>query len=223
MTSEDQNHSSHARKGNNIFIIGMAGSGKSTVGWMLARQLKIGFIDLDDWIEKREEHKISEIFDNGGEKHFRSVETKALESLSQIKRHVIALGGGAVLTDKNWQIMSGVGIVVWLDCPVTEIARRMLADSEQLDQRPLLSEISGITDPVEKRRVLEERLSAIYGQRKSFYEQADIVVNEQFSTPEHCARRIMSVVEKSLNQRSRSNPETRRDRPQDNVSTETSP
>ena len=109
------------------------GSGKSTVGRALADELGWGFADLDEDIEKREGMSISQIFDTRGEAEFRRGETAALrERVRSIERGrpcVIALGGGAFLSEENFEIVSNNGVSVWLDCPFSTVERRLAVTS----------------------------------------------------------------------------------------------
>lgn len=117
----------------NIYLIGMMGSGKTTVGIILSEKLKKPFINLDSEIEKSAGKTISEIFDEKGENHFRLLESEKLITFSE---SVIACGGGVILTKKNRQYIKGNGIAVLLKATVEELSRR-LKDS---DNRPLLAD-----------------------------------------------------------------------------------
>ncbi len=117
----------------NIYLIGMMGSGKTTVGIILSEKLKKPFIDLDSEIEKSADKTISEIFDEKGENHFRLLESEKLITFSE---SVIACGGGVILTRKNRQYIKENGIAVLLKATVEELSRR-LKDS---DNRPLLAD-----------------------------------------------------------------------------------
>ncbi len=112
-----------------IFLVGFMGSGKSTVGRALAEELGWGFADLDEDIEKREGMSISQIFDTRGEAEFRQAETAALQERVRLiergKPCVIALGGGAFLSEENFEIVSNNGVSVWLDCPFSTVERRL--------------------------------------------------------------------------------------------------
>ena len=81
----------------NIILIGFRGTGKTTIGKILARQLGKGFIDADEYLEKKEGMSIKDIFEKGGEKLFRDIESKVIAELPLLDDKVIATGGGAVL------------------------------------------------------------------------------------------------------------------------------
>ncbi|MCI5851357.1 MAG: shikimate kinase, partial [Sutterellaceae bacterium] len=97
-----------------VYLIGMMGAGKSTVGKMLSQRLGWDFIDMDREIERREGRTIPEIFASDGEAGFRQLESGLLEELSRRLGLVVATGGGAVLAPRAQGLMSGSGLVVYL-------------------------------------------------------------------------------------------------------------
>ncbi|HBR86500.1 MAG TPA: shikimate kinase [Candidatus Marinimicrobia bacterium] len=115
----------------NIYLIGMMGSGKTTVGIKLSEKLKKTFIDLDIEIEKSVGKTISELFDENGEDHFRLIESEKLKTFSE---SVIACGGGVVLMEKNRQFIKENGTVFLLMATMEELAYRL----KNSDNRPLL-------------------------------------------------------------------------------------
>lgn len=118
----------------NIYLIGMMGSGKSTVGQILARKLVWDYIDLDAEIETSTGISISDIFDQEGEAHFRDMERKALKSAAEKKKRVIATGGGIILDEKNRRLMRETGTIVFLDADMDTLALRL----KKSNDRPLL-------------------------------------------------------------------------------------
>ena len=116
----------------NIYLIGMMGSGKTTVGIKLSEKLKKTFIDLDSEIKKSAGKTISEIFDENGEDHFRLIESEKLKTFSE---SVIACGGGVVLMGKNRHFIKENGTAILLTATMEELSHR-LKDS---DNRPLLA------------------------------------------------------------------------------------
>ena len=130
----------------NIVLVGFMGSGKSTVGRMLARQLRFRFLDTDKLVEEREGATIPEIFAQHGEAHFRECETSALESLRSVRQHILATGGGIVTVPGNIPLLRSLGLVVLLKADPEEIYRRVSRNAE----RPLLQ----VEDP--RRRVLDQ-------------------------------------------------------------------
>jgi shikimate kinase len=141
----------------NIVLIGFMGSGKSTVGRLLARRLRFGFLDTDLLIEERARMPIAEIFKHHGEAHFRERESAVIESLLGVKRHVFATGGGIVTRPENIPLLRKLGLVVLLKADPEEIYRRV----SRKDNRPLLH----VENPRE--RVLE-----MMAERSSMYEKA---------------------------------------------------
>src|SRR5207245_514681 len=114
--------------------VGFMGSGKSTVGRMLARQLRFRFLDTDKLIEQREHMTIPAIFEKHGEAHFRKCETTELQSLHGVRQHVLATGGGIVTLPGNIHLLRSLGLVVLLKADPEEIYRRVSRNTE----RPLL-------------------------------------------------------------------------------------
>jgi len=96
-----------------IFLIGSMGSGKSTIGRLLAKKLNLPHYDLDTMIEKQQETTISEIFQTYNEEYFRDLESKALAKYSMLEKFVISTGGGTVLREENQKIFK-IGFVVYL-------------------------------------------------------------------------------------------------------------
>lgn len=118
----------------NVILTGFMGTGKSTVGRLLAKKLSYQFVDLDELIVAREDLSIRDIFDSKGEPYFRNVESVVLRDVLQQHHMVIATGGGAVLSEENRKFMEQSGLVVNLLASPEEIAQRLVMDTE----RPLL-------------------------------------------------------------------------------------
>lgn len=121
---------------NNVVLIGFMGSGKSSVGKVLADKLERNFIDMDDEIEVGEDKSINEIFDAYGEDHFRELETSYLEKLLTKKNKVIATGGGVILKEENISILKRIGTVVFLHTPYEQLLNNLRGDTK----RPLLKD-----------------------------------------------------------------------------------
>lgn len=152
------------------------GAGKTTVGRTLARQLGFSFIDLDEVIEEQAGKSIRQIFSEYGEGEFRRRETAAIRSCRNYRDVVIALGGGAYVSETNRDILRELGKTVWLDCAV-EIC---LARIQNAASRPLLG------DALEMRALLESRLSA--------YAAADFAVKSESRSPDEIAREIVNLI-----------------------------
>jgi len=142
-----------------IFLYGPPGTGKSTLGKILARKLKLPFIDLDRVIETNAGTSISRIMEGQGETVFRDMETAALQSAvghaSRVTSQVIALGGGALLREENRKMVENTGIVVLLIAGLETLLPRL---GSNLDKRPLLA------------GDLREKLTSLLANRKEHYD-----------------------------------------------------
>lgn len=170
-------------KGVSLYLVGMMGSGKSTVGRLLAARLGYGFFDTDTLIEQITGKTPRELFASDGEAAFRALETEVLRQLSERTRLVVATGGGAVLAQQNWQYLQ-YGCVVWLDVPIAAIAARLQADPAEIAARPLLQ----TPDPV---AALENLLE----QRRSRYALADAHLTPQAEdSPAAIADQVIAAI-----------------------------
>jgi shikimate kinase len=146
-----------------IYIAGFMGSGKSTVGRMLADRLGWQFADLDAEIEAQERQRIGHIFETRGEAEFRRLETAMIGAyVRHVERGaptVIALGGGAFVHPGNFHLIEQHGISIWLDCSFEAIGQRLAADPQD---RPLAR------DPAAFRK--------LYDDRQAGYSRADFRV-----------------------------------------------
>lgn len=174
-------------QGVNLYLVGMMGAGKTTVGRLLAAQMKYGFVDTDVVIEKiAKVESISQLFAEKGEATFRQLESQVLAQVCAYTNLVIATGGGIVLRRENWSYLHH-GLVVWLDVPVEQLHARLASDTT----RPLLQD----ADPLGK-------LQTIWQQRHSLYAQADLrltVSGEE--TPDQIATHLLEKIPTVLKQR----------------------
>ena len=99
----------------NVYLVGLMGSGKTSIGKILAKRMGMNFIDLDDEIIKDQQCSISEIFDRFGEEKFRHLENKKLHSTLEIDNYVISTGGGIIMDQDNIKIMVENGSIIHLD------------------------------------------------------------------------------------------------------------
>ncbi len=127
----------------NIVLTGMPGSGKTTVGKMLAEKLNMEFIDTDEVIESSENRKIASIIENEGESHFRQIETNAVKSVSAFQGKVIATGGGVILKNENINLLRQNGMIYFLD--------RKLEDIIPTANRPLSNDFESLKKRYEER------------------------------------------------------------------------
>lgn len=138
---------------NNIYLIGARGSGKTTVGRLLADSIGYGFCDLDVALTKRVGRSIEEIVKKDGWSGFRRLESETLREESRSSRVVFATGGGAPLLPENREIMAGNGLVIWLKAGGAALEAR-LTNSPLASQRPGLTDL-GLIDEI--RHILAER------------------------------------------------------------------
>ncbi len=138
----------------NIYLVGLMGAGKTTIGRQLARALSVPFYDSDKAIEERTGVDIPTIFEFEGEEGFRDREQKMLEQLTQMDGIVLATGGGAILREENRRLLKENGFIVYLQCSVERILERTRRDT----QRPLLK-----TDNP------KQRIETLFAQREPLY------------------------------------------------------
>ena len=137
-----------------IFLVGLPGSGKSTVGRQLGRRLRIPFIDSDQAIEMRLGCTIRAFFEREGEAAFRDVEAQVIDGLTLDGPRILATGGGAVLRSENRQSLRERGYVVYLKSQPEELLRRVRHDAK----RPLLQ----VADPLQRLRELFDIRDPLY-------------------------------------------------------------
>jgi shikimate kinase len=129
-----------------VFLIGYRGTGKSTIARELAGRLGFDWIDADDEIERRAGKSIAQIFAGDGEPAFRALEEIVVADLCKLKRHVVALGGGAVMRDVNRCAMGLAGPVVWLKASAGTLAERLAGDASTQSRRPNLTAAGGLSE-----------------------------------------------------------------------------
>ena len=151
-----------------IFLIGLPGCGKSTLGKQLADALHLPFIDLDEYIERNAGQPVKDIFKNMGEEFFRRKESESIKQLCETEpKFVIATGGGAPVFHDNMKLMNEHGITIFLDVPAREIVNRI--QKSNLDERPLLARLA----PDE----LKDQIEFLRSQRIRFYNQSKLKVS----------------------------------------------
>ena len=166
----------HTRQIQNIALIGFMGTGKSTVGQMLAASLHFAFLDTDHTIEARASKSIGDIFAQDGEPAFREWERRLVQELTQRKQTVISTGGGMAASEANLASLKTHSLVVCLWGSPEKIWERVRNQTH----RPLLNE----PNPLEKIRSL---LAA----RKPFYRQADVLVNTELRSVREVTQQII--------------------------------
>lgn len=163
-------------KTGNIFLVGLMGAGKTTIGKLLARRLKKTFIDCDHELERRTGVKIPLIFELEGEAGFREREAALIRELAQRQDLVLATGGGAVLRKENRDALAQNGTVVYLNAKVEDLWLRTQHDKN----RPLLQ----TADP-------QAKLYELFAQRDLLYREiADIIVTSGQQNVQYAAREV---------------------------------
>ncbi|BAZ45383.1 shikimate kinase [Chondrocystis sp. NIES-4102] len=164
-------------QGLNIYLIGMMGSGKTTIAQALAQELKYRFLDTDQIIEAIARKPITQIFQTEGEAYFRQLETKVLAELSVYTRSVIATGGGIIQQQINWSYLRH-GLIIWLDVDLAILKKRLAQD----ETRPLA-----------------DKLESLLAKRRPLYEQADLhlTITEE-KTPEEVSAQIIKMIPSAL-------------------------
>jgi shikimate kinase len=166
---------------NNIYLVGMMGAGKTTVGRIIARRLKRRFLDSDHEIERRCGVRIPVIFDIEGEQGFRVREEHTIAELATLEGVVLATGGGAVLSAENRRQLAATGTTVYLHARPEDLYRRLRHDKN----RPLLD----TPDP-------SRRLQELYVARDPLYRQvADIVIDTGTQSIQLLARELLAKIE----------------------------
>jgi shikimate kinase len=161
----------------NIILTGFMGTGKSTIGQLVAAELNREFVDMDTLIEQREGRPISQIFAESGEPYFRQLETDLCRELAAQKGLVIATGGGALVAEDNLRVMGASGLVICLDCDPATLWQR-IGHSED---RPMLA-------TQDEGRFA--RLAALLAQRTAAYGRINHHLNVTHLSPEEAAQRI---------------------------------
>jgi shikimate kinase len=148
--------------GRPLFLVGMMGAGKSTVGRLLATKLAVPFVDLDERIAAEAGATIPEIFADEGEDGFRNREAAALVRACSAGAAIVAAGGGAVRFGDNLDRMLDAGLLIWLDAPIEALAARV-GDARD---RPLLA----TGDP-------KQKLQQLLDERRPFYARAQLRID----------------------------------------------
>ncbi len=175
---------SNLLQGLNIYLIGMMGSGKTTIGKHLAKDLDYRFVDTDDTIEAIANSSIASIFEQSGETYFRELETRVLSELSVYTRSVISTGGGTIEKQINWSYLRQ-GLVVWLDVDVEILKERVAQDST---------------------RPLADKLEPLLETRRPLYAQADLrIAIESEQPPEEIFKGIIEAIPTVLKSQERVN------------------
>jgi len=170
----------------NISLIGFMGSGKTTVGKILAYKLNFLFIDLDKIIELAENKSVSEIFKYGGEKYFRDIESEVIKKIYINKNCIFACGGGVVERENNIDFIKQRSLVVYLYISPQQAFKRL----KNVEDRPLLGNLS---DPNARKEIINNLINKrdiLYKNNSSF------VINTDNRNPEYITEEIMNQIKK---------------------------
>jgi len=168
-------------KRGNIFLVGMMGAGKTTVGRLIARRLRLRFIDSDHEIERRCGVKIPVIFEIEGEAGFREREAQALAALAVLEGIVLATGGGVVMLPENRRCLAEGGTVVYLRARPEDLYERVRHDRN----RPMLAG----ADPLARLRELHAQRDPLY------HEVADLIVDTGAQSVQTLAGELLGQLE----------------------------
>lgn len=164
----------------NIFLIGFMGSGKSTVAEVLAKELSVPQVEMDERIVKEQGMPITEIFERYGEVHFRDIETDLVKRLQSENGVVVSCGGGAVLREENRRLMKESGVIIWLTAQPETILERV----KNSTNRPILNGHMNV-----------EYIEALMEKRRACYEEAaDYVIETDGKQIESICKEIMDVL-----------------------------
>ena len=169
------------KSNNNLVLLGMMGSGKSTIGHLLSKNLNIELNDVDEIIEKEEGCKISEIFEKRGEGYFRKIEEKITLKLLGSNKKIISLGGGGFINDNIRNEVLSNHISFWLDWNNSTLINRI----KRSKKRPIAFNLT------------ENQIKKIISERSKIYSMANYKINcEKFSKDE-IVKKIKDIYEKN--------------------------
>ena len=164
----------------NISLCGMMGSGKSTIGKILANKLDYNFIDVDKMIEIEAKKTIKKIFEEDGEEYFRDLEEKITINILQHKKTIVSLGGGAIINKKVRSAIKENSYNIYLNVDVNILTKRL----QNSKTRPLIY-----------KKNLKKELINLIGIREKFYQKADLVVKNE----KNIIETTESIIKKIIN------------------------
>lgn len=162
----------------NLYLVGFMGTGKSTVGRAVAKQLGFQFLDSDHEIERTQGKAVSRIFAEDGEPRFRALEREFIQSGHPADRCIIACGGGLVVPDGMLELLRRRGVVICMHAPIETILQRTM----HANHRPLLQ----VENP-------EQRLRDLYAQREAIYRRTGTLVLTDSRPLREIAAHVMRV------------------------------
>ena len=165
----------------NIVLLGMMGSGKSTIGYLLSKNINLNFLDVDKFIEKETDLKIYDIFQKKGEVYFRNLEEKTTLKLLKGKGKIISLGGGGFLNKNIRKEILKNHISFWLNWKNSTIINRILKSKK----RPVAFNSS------------ENNLKRLINERSNIYAKANFKINCETLTKKMIVKNILELYEKN--------------------------
>ncbi|MFC2083492.1 shikimate kinase [Bacteroidota bacterium] len=153
-----------------VYLTGFMTSGKSTIGSILANVLGWDFIDLDDEIVQQTNKSIVQIFKDNGEEYFRKIESELLKEFSNRTKVVIALGGGAIISNTNLELLKSTGKTIYLKVSPETIFKRIKAKTN----RPIFKDLVDSKNPKE---VFIKRIKNLLIKREPYYSKADLTID----------------------------------------------
>lgn len=164
----------------NIILCGFMGCGKTTIGKLVAKKINMDFVDLDIYIEQKQDMTVSDIFAKYGEAYFRQLERQAAVELSQMNNKVIAAGGGTLIFKENVDVFKNSGVIILIDASLKAISERLKYDNT----RPLLA-----------RPDKEKAMKELYEKRLPIYKSAaDLIINGN-NSPEYVCMDIINSIQ----------------------------
>jgi shikimate kinase len=172
---------------NIIYLTGFMGSGKSTIGPILANSLGWDFYDLDKVIEKKTGKKIRQIFEQDGEDFFRETETQTLTEITENEKAIISLGGGTIVSDKNIKILKNTGKIIYLKVSTESAYRRLKYKRD----RPAL--LKNLSDDLTKEELIN-KINDLMNTRIKYYEMADFTIDTDRSSVGRTVDKIVRLI-----------------------------
>lgn len=164
-----------------VYLVGFMSVGKTTLGYQLARQLNMRFLDLDQLIANREKQSVQEIFNSQGETYFRQIEKAALHTTFELPQTIVSTGGGTPAHFDNMKQMTKMGLTFYLKLPKKKIIERL---ELSVKERPLVKNKSPES--------LDKYIESLIDKRKKFYEMAHFEVDASNKNALHYITRILT-------------------------------
>lgn len=174
----------------NIFLSGLSGSGKSTVGRLLAQQLGRPLLDVDALVEEEYGERIPAIFAQHGEEYFRACESRALEQATRVEGAIIATGGGIIVRPENRQLMATHGLRIWLQVSPQHALQRLQQQHEAAHACGMVPEVRPLLTGPDPRANLQRLLE----QRADWYAEAEIICATEGKSVVQVVQELIAMV-----------------------------